>query len=403
MNRLLNSTQIARLLCLGMVALLLAGCVSGVEQDAAKPAPATSVAVNPINVDPQEYLHSIRLPEGFRISIYASGVKGARSMTMGSQGTLFVGTRTDAKRKPMGTVYAITNPGRDDVAGEVITLAQGLNVPNGVVFHEGDLYVGELNRIIRYDNIEEQLRQPPAPQVIDDTFPNKMHHGWKYLGFGPDGRLYVTVGAPCNTCVPESGQGVIMSMRADGSDKKTVALGIRNSVGFDWQPDSGELWFTDNGRDIWGDDIPPEELNRVTAVAQHFGFPYRYGKNLVDEEYQTGMAAGEFTAPALEFPAHNALLGMRFYGGSQFPAAYKGDIFIASHGSWNRAIPDGYRIFRVKMRDGRATGAEVFASGWLTENHKYWGRPVDILALADGSLLVSDDHAGVIYRVSYAP
>jgi len=364
---------------------------------------STSVARNPIEVDPQAYLHRIKLPPGFQISIYASGVKGARSMSLSPSGTLFVGTRTDIKRKPIGKLYAITNPDQGASADQVITLAEGLNIPNGVAFRDGHLYVAEIHRIVRYDNIEQHLDEPPAPRVINDSFPNKLHHGWKYLDFGPDGRLYVAVGSPCNTCEPNEGQGALVSLLADGSDKKIYARGIRNSVGFDWHPDSGEMWFTDNGRDVWGDDRPPEELNHAPRSGLHFGFPYRYGKTLVDEDYATDKGAADFTPPALEFPAHNALLGMRFYTGDQFPKDYNGDIFIASHGSWNRNPPDGYRIYRVRMRGGIAEDYQIFADGWLTEEKQYWGRPTDILFMHDGSMLVSDDFANVIYRISYSP
>jgi glucose/arabinose dehydrogenase len=194
---------------------------------------------------------------------------------------------------------------------------------------------------------------------------------------------------------------MITSIKADGSDKQVFARGIRNSVGFDWDPETGELWFTDNGRDAWGNDIPPEELNHAPRTGLHFGFPYRFGKTLVDYDYQTDMKAADFTPPALELPAHNAALGMRFYRGGMFPESYKHRIFIASHGSWNRGVPDGYRLFAVTLKDNQVDSYETFASGWLTEDKHFWGRPVDVEVLPDGSLLVSDDHAGAIYRISY--
>jgi glucose/arabinose dehydrogenase len=213
----------------------------------------------------------------------------------------------------------------------------------------------------------------------------------------------VPVGAPCNICEPESGQGTIVSLKPDGSDKRVYAEGVRNSVGFDWDPATGELWFTDNGRDLWGDDRPPEELNHAPVAGQHFGYPYRYGKDLVDDSFSTELSDDAFTGAALEFPAHNALLGMRFYTGEQFPDEYRGDLFIASRGSWNRAVPDGYKIYRVRMEGGRAVEWQEFATGWLTEDKTFWGRPVDIEIAPDGSLLVSDDFNGLVYRISYEP
>ena len=375
--------------------------VPGQSADAKETSPATSVARNPIDVDPAEYLHRIQLPPGFSIAIYAAGVSGARSMVLGDSGTVFVGTRVDSQRQTIGKVYALTNPDGDGTADRVITLVDGLNMPNGVAFLDGDLYVAEIHRILRFKDIQDNLDVPPVPDVVGDSFPNERHHGWKHIGFGPDGRLYIPVGAPCNTCEPAPGQGVIVSMRPDGTDRRTEVLGVRNSVGFDWHPETGELWFTDNGRDLWGDDIPPEELNRVTELGQHFGFPYHYGRGLVDEDYSTNLGAADFSGPAVEFPAHNALLSVRFYRGEGFPETYRGDALIASHGSWNRDPPDGYKIYRLKMRGGEMDGYEEFATGWLTDEHQYWGRPVDLLVMPDGSLLVSDDHAGVIYRISY--
>ena len=365
--------------------------------------PNVHVAINPIEVNVQQYISNITLPPGFHIDLYAEGVTGARSMALSPAGTLFVGTRTDKSFKPMGTLYAVTKPVQSGVKPEIITLATGLNVPNGVAFRDGNLYVAEMHRIIRYDNIEANLQHPPEPKVIYDGFPDEFHHGWKYLRFGPDDRLYVSVGSPCNSCEPAAGQGVIISMRADGSDLQIYASGIRNSVGFDWQPGSHDLWFTDNGRDMWGDDIPPEELNHAAEPGLHFGFPYRYGKNLIDHDFSTHLSSSDFTPATLEFPAHNALLGMRFYTGNQFPESYHHQLFIAAHGSWNRESPDGYSIFKADMKEGKAVGYRVFASGWLTAEHQFWGRPVDIEQMPDGSLLISDDFADVIYKISYRP
>ena len=277
-------------------------------------------------------------------------------------------------------------------------LANDLFMPNGVAFKEGALYVAEPNRILRYDSIESRLTDPPQPAVVNDSFPSDKHHGWKYINFGPDDRLYVPVGAPCNICESSDEYAVITSIRADGTDKQTVAKGIRNTVGFDWHPETGELWFTDNGRDLWGDDRPPEELNRISQPGQHFGYPYEYGTDLRDDTFTAPDI--EFTPAALNLPAHTAALGMKFYVGSMFPDEYKHQIFIAHHGSWNRSQPDGYYVSLVRLQDGQPQPHEIFASGWLLGDEN-WGRPVDLLHLPDGSLLLSDDQANCIYRISY--
>ncbi len=386
------------------LSLALAGPALSEDDEASdEPAVKAKVGYFPLEVDPAEYLDQIKLPEGFEISIYRDGLEAARSMAITDSGTLFIGTRSNRSREKIGKVYAVTNPDGDGAGDEIKVLVEGFNVPNGVALKDGDLYVAEVHRVTRFDDIENNLTAPPEPVVIDDTFPDEYHHGWKYLRFGPDERLYVPVGAPCNICEPEAGQGTIVSLAADGSDKRIVAEGVRNSVGFDWDPETGDLWFTDNGRDLWGEDTPPEELNHVPVEGAHFGYPYRYGKSLVDDSFATDLGDDDFTGAALEFPAHNALLGMRFYTGEQFPDDYQGDIFIAAHGSWNREVPDGYKIFRVRMEEGRAVAWEEFATGWLTDDKKFWGRPVDVEVAPDGSLLVSDDFNGLIYRISYQP
>jgi glucose/arabinose dehydrogenase len=268
-------------------------------------------------------------------------------------------------------------------------------------FRDGALFVAEINRVLRFDDIEAKLRTPPAPAIVNAGFPSDLAHGWKFIRFGPDGWLYVPVGAPCNVCEPKDQRfATIMRMRPDGSELEVFARGIRNSVGFDWHPYTNELWFTDNGRDLMGDDIPPDELNYAPHNGMHFGFPYCHGKNVPDPEFGKEHACTEFVPPALELPAHVAALGMRFYTGAMFPPAYQNQIFIAEHGSWDRSIPTGYRISLAKLEGNEAVKYEVFASGWLQGRH-YWGRPVDVLAMPDGALLVSDDYAGAIYRISY--
>jgi glucose/arabinose dehydrogenase len=369
---------------------------------AAEEEPAPEVAVNPMQVDPHEYLDRIELPPGFQIEIYADNILGPRAMVSSPSGVLFVGTSfVRFGEPPIGKVYAVLDNDGDKKADEIITIAEGLNHPNGVALRDGALYVAEINRILRYDDIEANLHNPPEPVVVYDGFPTDVHHGWKFIAFGPDDRLYVPVGAPCNICEPEPPYSSITSMKPDGSDLQIYARGIRNSVGFDWHPVTKELWFTDNGRDLWGSNRPPEELNHAPEPGLHFGFPYRYGRNLVDDTYPTTMTDADFTPATVELPAHNAPLGARFYTGKSFPAEYQNQIFIAHHGSWNRNPPDGYLISLVRLRDNAAPTYEVFASGWLIDE-KYWGRPSYLEIMADGSLLVSDDFANVIYRISYS-
>lgn len=362
---------------------------------------AAAVAVdNPRPRAVADGLKNVALPPGFSIGVFADNVEGARSLSLSPGGTLYVGTRSTSGGKGGGRVYAVRDLDRDGRAETVNVVAEGLRHPNGVAWHGGDLYVAEVSRILRFPDIDNQLENPLAPELVGDPFPDDFHHGWKFIQFGPDGKLYVPVGAPCNTCEPADEYAGIWRMNPDGSGREVFARGIRNSVGFDWHPNTGELWFTDNGRDQWGEDRPPEELNRAPRAGLHFGFPYRYGKGLVDPTFPTQRADGDFTPAALEMPAHRAGLGIRFYTGRQFPAAYRNQIFIAHHGSWNRARPDGYRVSLARLEGNEVVAYEDFATGWL-EDGAYWGRPVDVEILDDGSLLVSDDFAGVIYRIRY--
>lgn len=340
-------------------------------------------------------LRSIQLPNGFRIELFAADVPNARSMALGDANTLFVGTRDQ------GEVYAIrltTDIGGTLRAGERRTLASGLNRPNGVAYRDGALYVAEVNRILRFDDIESR-RDNPQFNVIRDDYPSVRHHGWKYIAFGPDGKLYIPVGAPCNVC-SEPGFAVITRMNPDGSEREVFAEGVRNTVGFTWHPDSGEMWFTDNGRDWMGDDMPPCELNHAPRAGMHFGFPYCHGADIPDPDFAAGKQCGEFTPPAWELGPHVAPLALRFYTGAMFPEGYRNQLFIAEHGSWNRSDPIGYRITLVRLVDGQAVSAETFAEGWLQDGDA-WGRPVDLLLLPDGSMLVSDDKGGRIFRITY--
>jgi glucose/arabinose dehydrogenase len=340
-------------------------------------------------------LEHIKLPPGFEISLYASGVENARSMTLSPNGTLFVGTRS------AGNVYAIVDRNKDHQADEVITLAQGLNSPNGVAFRDGALYVAEVSRVLRFDEVERRLTSSSQPVVVNDQFPTDRHHGWKFIAFGPDDLLYVPVGAPCNICEPDPDRyAVIMRLRPDGTNLETFACGIRNTLGFDWHPTTKELWFTDNGRDWLGDNSPPDELNHAPRPGMHFGFPYCHGTAIPDPEFGSKRQCSEFTPPVQNLDPHVAALGMRFYTGTMFPESYRQQIFIAEHGSWNRSTPIGYRVTLVRLDNNRALSYESFAEGWLRDG-RAWGRPVDVLVMPDGALLVSDDHAGVIYRIAY--
>jgi glucose/arabinose dehydrogenase len=261
--------------------------------------------------------------------------------------------------------------------------------------------VAEVNRVLRYDDIESRLSNPPAPVVVNDSFPTDEHHGWKFIGFGPDGMVYVPVGAPCNVCeLSDERYASVMRMKFDGTGLEVFASGVRNTVGFDWHPETKELWFTDNGRDWLGDDVPPDELNRAPEKGLHFGYPYCHGASISDPEFGQKLGCDKFVPPLAELGSHVASLGMRFYTGSMFPQEYRNQIFIAEHGSWNRSIPIGYRITLVRLDGNRAVKYEVFAEGWL-QGRSAWGRPVDVLVMPDGALLVSDDKAGVIYRISY--
>jgi glucose/arabinose dehydrogenase len=339
-------------------------------------------------------LERIKLPPGFEITVFAEGVKDARSMALGEKGTLFVSTRT------AGNVYAIKHDGRK--ATQVITIAKGLNMPNGVAVKDGALYVAEVDKVWRYDAIESHLPNAPQPYLVYGKYPTERHHGWKFIRFGPDGWLYVPVGAPCNICEREAPYASITRLKPDGSAMEVVARGVRNSVGFDWDPETKELWFTDNGRDLMGDDVPPDELNHAPKAGMHFGYPYCHGGDVPDPEFGVKHRCSEFTPPAQKFGAHVASLGMRFYTGSMFPAEYRHRIFIAEHGSWNRSRKSGYRVMQAKVEGGKVVDYGVFAEGFLdAESDSVWGRPVDVQVMPDGALLVSDDHANAIYRIAY--
>ena len=341
-------------------------------------------------------LESLNIPQGFSISIYAE-VPNARSLAQSPSGTVFVGNRQGKN------VYAVVDKDGDMVAEKRYVIDEELTMPNGVAFHDGDLYVGALNQVLRYRDIESNLGSPPEPDVIYDGFPTEKHHGWKYIAFGPDGKLYVPVGTPCNICKSEDEVfATIMRMDPDGSNLEIFAEGVRNSVGFTWHPQTGDLWFTDNGRDMLGDDIPPCELNRADKQGMHFGYPFCHGGTIKDPEFGDEAPCSDFVGPAHAFGAHVAPLGLEFYTGNQFPSDFSGDLIVAQHGSWNRSKKVGYRLVKLEVSNGAASKQDVFIDGWLDdESQKAWGRPVDVIQLRDGSLLVSDDYADVVYRVAY--
>jgi len=351
-------------------------------------------------------IDQIKLPPGFSIELFAGGVVNARQMALGDKGTVFVGSRT------AGRVHALVDTNADMTVDEVLTIATGLTMPSGLAFRNGALYVSETSRVLRYDAIESKLKAPPPPVVINDSLPKADHHNWKYLGFGPDGWLYVPVGAPCNICerTDDPRFASMMRMQPDGSSLEVFAGGIRNTVGFDWHPETRELWMTENGRDLMGDDVPPDELLRAHKPGLHFGFPYCHGGDIPDPEFGSKRPCGEFEPPAHKLGAHVAAIGMRFYTGRMFPAEYRNQIFVAEHGSWNRSQPQGYRVMLIKLQGNKPVSYTPFAQGWLRGVRRSrgpmtvgdaWGRPADVLVLRDGSLLVSDDEAGAVYRITY--
>ena len=394
--------------------LTLTAAVSGVALLAQAPAApqrgggfALGASMPPGGPAPQ--LDKISLPPGFSIAVYATGVAGARSMALGSDGTIFVGTRAQ-------NVYAVVDRNKDNKADEVLTVATGLTVPNGVAFRNGALYVAENNRISRYDGVLDFVKvaggSGPAPKqtVLNGKLPDDRMHGWKYLSFGPDGLLYTQIGAPGNILDRGDPYATIIRMKPEGGDFEIFARGIRNSVGQTWHPDTKEMWFTDNGRDNLGDDQPNDELNVASKPGMHFGYPYCHQGDILDPEFGKGKSCADYTPPAQKMGPHVAALGLKFYAGTMFPPEYRKQLFIINHGSWNRSAQvdhTGYRIMLAKVQGSKVLSYEPFATGFLQKAgsaavaRQAWGQPVDLLELPDGSLLVSDDRAGAIYRITY--
>ncbi len=352
-------------------------------------------------------LSAVSLPAGFHISVYADHVDGAREMTLGPSGVVFVGSRTP------GRVYALVDRDGDHTVDDVKVVASGLREPNGVAFRAGSLYVATPSSILRYDDIGARLDNPPAPVTVRDNLPTPgVNHYWKFIAFGPDGKLYIPAGAPCNICEPPPMSGTILRMNPDGSDLEVFAKGVRNSVGFDWNPATHELWFSDNGRDMLGNDVPSDELNVAWKPGLNFGYPYCHQGDVADPEFGSKMPCSETEPPALKVGPHVASIGMRFYTGSMFPASYRNAIIVAQHGSWNREIPIGYRVMVVHVDGRRVTGYEPLVDGFLpgvrfsAPNGRGTGapamaRPVDVLVMPDGSVLISDDSGNRVFRVTY--
>jgi len=342
-------------------------------------------------------LSRLHLPPGFEIELYAANVPEARQMALSPAGVLYVGSRN------RGEVRALVDEDHDGRVDRMVVIARGLRMPTGLAFRDGSLFVAAVDRILRYDQIDTLIDTPPAPAVLTDDLPQDAAHGWKTLRFGPDGWLYFAIGAPCNICAPPPPYASIQRIRADGSSRETYASGIRNSVGLAFDPANGELWFTDNGRDWLGDDLPSCELNHATAQGQHFGYPYVHGLATADPEFAAQAPERVFTPPALELGAHVAPLGLMFYTGAQFPPAFRRSLLVAEHGSWNRSRKSGYRVMQIRLDErGKVLGQSPWVTGWL-EGERAWGRPVDLLQMPDGAVLIADDTAGVIYRVSYSP
>ena len=355
---------------------------------------------------PQAPVADLKLPPGFSIEVWIDEVPNARTLALGDKGTLFVGSRE------AGKLYALTDTDGDGRPDRRIVLAEGLNRPTGLAFRNGDLFVAEIDKLWKLPGIESKLAQPPKPVTIRADLPDKTHHGWRFIDFGPDGKLYLAIGAPCNVCKPEAftagGDKLefasITRMDPDGRNWEVVARGVRNSVGFGWHPKTRQLWFTENGRDMLGDDTPSCELNKVSRTGEDFGFPYCHAGTVSDPDFGKDRSCSAATAPVALLGPHVAPLGLEFYTGTQFPAEYRGDVFVALHGSWNRSQKNGYRVQRVHLDGDRVVSQEPFVEGWLqvqNGNESVSGRPADVLQAPDGSLLISDDLGGRIWRVRY--
>jgi glucose/arabinose dehydrogenase len=360
------------------------------NEAAAKLAP---IATPPIPTAPDKLpTAKLKLPPGFNVEVYASGIFNARSLRVGDKGTVFVGTRLGNK------VTAVT---KKDGKTELKTVAEGLYRPNGLAYHNGTLYIAELSQISKIDNVEANLDKTTKPTVIYNDLPKDEAHGWKFIAIGPDTKLYLEVGQPGNNVLHDKDHGQIRRINLDGTGAEVVAFGVRHSVGFDWNPVNKQLYFSDNGRDWMSEDLPEDELNRVTKVGEHFGAPYCHQGNILDPEFGWGRTCSEFTPPIMLTGPHSTGLGLRFYTGNMFPAKYKNAIFLARRGSWNKSKKFGGDVIAIFLnKDGTVKSSEPFITGFI-ENNSYIGRPADVEIMKDGSLLVSDDYNGAIYRITY--
>lgn len=399
-----------RTIAIGLIGLVLVTAAARVQaqQQAAEPPPwkqgmpaaAASSPLAPVAPPPLPTpadklpLDKLKLKDGFKIEVYAAGVPNARTLRLGDKGTVFVSSRVQDK------VHAIVTK---DGKREVKVIASGLHRPNGIALHNGTLYIAELSQISKIDKIEDNLDNPPKPTVILDGLPKDEPHGWKYLTVGPDEKLYFQVGAPCNICIPSDRHTKIYRVGLDGKNLEVYAHGIRQIVGMDWHPTLKQLYFSDNSRDWLSEDLPEDKLSRVTQPGKdHFGFPYCHQGNFTDPEFGWGRSCSEFTAPVVLVGPHSAALGLKFYTGNGLGDDYRGVLFLARHGSWNRTVKVGGDVLAIKLNDdGTFKSMEPFITGFI-QNNNYVGRPVDVLPMPDGSLLVSDDFNGAVYRVSRA-
>ncbi|MGO3299492.1 MAG: PQQ-dependent sugar dehydrogenase [Pseudoalteromonas sp.] len=341
----------------------------------------------------KDILSKLTVSDGFQVSLFAKNVENARQIAVSKKGIVYVGSRK------AGNVYALIDHNSDGVADKKMVVASDLNMPSGIAIKDGDLYVAEVERVIRFKDIDKHLKAPKF-EVVYDALPIERHHGWKFIRFSPTGELIIPVGVPCNICAEDERFGRIFALDTNTKQLKTLAKGIRNSVGFDYHPSTQALWFSDNGRDMMGDDMPPDELNRLSQEGEHFGFPYVHAGAIIDPEFGKGKKIADYSSPALALGAHVAPLGIHFYRGKQFPSSYYGQLFVAEHGSWNRTKKAGYKVAVATIEQGRVVKYTPFITGFM-QNEETFGRPVAFAEMADGSLLVSDDYANVIYRVSY--
>jgi glucose/arabinose dehydrogenase len=341
-------------------------------------------------------INNFNLPPGFAVEVWATGIPGGRAMALGDKGKIYVGTRI------IGRVYEITDNGDTRTSRVVV---DKLTQPAGVAFAKGSLYVFAIDKVLRYDGIESNPNVQPVDLTAKFNLPPLQHHNWKYVRFGPDGKLYVPFGAPCNICEPTAEYAQLRRYNPDGSGMEVIARGIRNTQGFDWNPKTGELWFTDHGRDWMGDNGPQDELNRISKPGLFFGYPYCHAEGVPDQDIKKANPCDGVTKPVALMGPHAAVMGVQFYTGKMFPAEYRDTLFVVRKGSWNRSKPFGFDVVNVRASaDGKNAKITPFMTGFRGakgDTYDFWGRPAYLLQMPDGALLVSDEQMGAIYRVSY--